>query len=71
MNPGGGPGGMKPGQNNQNDPMGASSSDANICRDYMRNGQFGYGISSRVVGQNKITSWIFGQNQHKWKEVVK
>ena len=71
MNPGGGPGGMKPGQNNQNDPMGASSSDANICRDYMRNGQFGYGIFSIIVGQNKITSWIFGQNQHKWKEVVK
>jgi len=37
MNPGGGPGGMKPGQNNHNDPMGASSTDANICRDYMRN----------------------------------
>ena len=52
MNPGGGPGGMKLGQNNQNDPMGAPSSDANICRDYMRNGQFGCEISSIVVGQN-------------------
>ena len=46
MNPGGGPGGMKSGQNNQNDPMGASSSDGNICRDFMRNGQSGCGISS-------------------------
>ena len=51
MNPGGGPGGMKPGQNNHNDPMGTSSSDANICRDYMRNGQFGYGFFP-LVGQH-------------------